>query len=166
MNLALVADEHLRVCPLCQVALQRRRRTVVALQRRHALHEHLVLHVGAHRGMCSSHCSREPMGNLVVVAFCLQAAELKRGAALPQQRHNGGAGLGGSCGRPAGRLQRSLVCTATRAPHSLPMQPSRSLQMLVLAGSSATDVGGIVSKPTSTLFEIFGCSVWLPKACL
>ena len=166
VNLTLAADEHLRVCTLCHIALQRRRRTAVALQRRHALREHLMLRVSAHRGVCSSHCSWEPTGSLVVIAFCLQATVLKRGAALPQQRHDGGASLSGRSGRPAGRLQRSLVCTATRTPHSLPMQSSRSLQMLVLAGSFATDVGKIVSKPISSLFKDSYCPCWLSQACL
>ena len=138
----------------------------MTLQRWLALHKHLMLPV--HRNMCSGHCSWEPTRSLVVIALRLQATVLKRGAALPQKRHNGGAGLGGRRGRPAGRLQRSLVCTATGAPHSLPMQPSKALQMLGLAilRSFATAVGGIVSQPISSLFENFLCPCWLPQACL
>ena len=164
VNLTLVADEHLKVCTSLHGALQQRRRMAVARQGVPGLHEYLMLPV--HRGMCSGHCSWEPTGSLVVIALRLQATVLKRGAALPQQRHDGRASLSGRRGRPAGRLQRSLVCTATRAPHSLPVQPSRALQMLVLSESSATDVGRIALTPLSSLLKMSFCPCWLTQACL
>ena len=166
VNLTLVADEHLKVCTSFHGALQQRRRITVARQGVPGLHECLML--PSHRSMCSGHCSWEPTRSLVIIALRLKATVLKRGAALPQQRHDDGASLSGRCGRPAGPLQRSLVCTATRAPHSLPMQSSRALSTLVLAGASTQELQQVelYQSHSAASPKKFFCPCWLPQACL
>ena len=114
----------LALCSLPGSPLQQRGCFDRALQHDTALHILSICRSQAREG------NRGPAGGLITDALSLQAPVLKGGAALPQQRHNGGPRLGGRAGCPGAlqqRLRRRSTCTATAGLCRLPPSVTRMI---------------------------------------